>query len=321
MSATILALLALAPTLASPAAAQGRGAGAARTSPPRAAAALPIPPAREFAHHETIWMGYHEGSGYGTVELRPMPLRAEPLATLGAMYVYRGDRLTEPPAQVSVALRMRSSAARYAAARAIGFVTEEGRPPVSAGPVVRQVADSAGTVIETLAVRMPVADFLRVVNAPRVAVRVAGSDLSLDGERLEALRDFASRMAPTAFERARSTARAAVDTQGLAVRKDSYDPTEVDERAAPAAMQEKPRYPVLPTGDQRVRTILVEYVVDTLGHVEMATLRGRGADAVADAPFVDAVRAVAARWEFTPARKNGRPVRQVVRQALLFEPR
>jgi TonB family protein len=262
-------------------------------------------------------MGYHAASGFGTVELRPMRVAESPPAWLGAMYVYKGERLTTPPAQVSLALRVWSPAPRYAAVRELVFVLDSER--VAAGPLLRRSTDSAGGATETLALRLPAALFQRITSARRVAVRAGATEIALDDEALEALRDLASRMDPAGYERARAAAQAAVTAQGMLLHKDWYDPGEVDERAAPSLLPAKPAYPNVPPRERRVRTVLVEYVVDTTGRVDLATIRGQSPDG-ADAPFIDAVRAVAAQWEFTPARKDGRPVRQLVREALLFEP-
>ena len=302
---TRLILLALAVCLTSVAAAQGG----------RPAASVPAP--REFRHRGTIWMEYHPASGFGSVDLRPMPIAEVPPVTLTAVYVHKGERLTAPPAQVSLALRIWSPAPRHAAVREIVWVLD-GSERVAVGPLVRQQADSAGGVTETLALRMPAAVFLRVVNARRAAVHAGATRVVLADDVLEAMRDFASRMEPAGYERARAAARAQVAAPGMTVRKDWYEPDEVDERAAVSMLQAKPAYPDLPPRERRVRTVLVEYVVDTTGRVDPASVRAPSPDE--DPRFVEAVRAVAAQWEFTPARKGGRPVRQIVRQALLFEP-
>ena len=299
-----LYLCALAACLTSAAAAQGGRA-----------AAVPAP--REFRHRGTIWMEYHPASGFGSVDLRPLRVAEDPPLTLSAVFVHKGERLTAPPAQVSLALRVWSSRPRFAGVREIAFVLD-GSQRITAGPVLRQQADTVGGVTETIALRMPAAVFLRVVNARQAALRIGGTQVSLGEDVLEALRDFASRMEPAGYERARAAARAEVAAPGMTVRKDWYEPGEVDERAAVSMLQAKPAYPDLPPRERRVRTVLVEYVVDTTGRVDPASVRAPSPDE--DPRFVEAVRAVAAQWEFTPARKGGRPVRQIVRQALLFEP-
>jgi TonB family protein len=282
-----------------------------------AAQSAAIPAPREFRHHATIWMEHHAASGFGSVDLRPMRISDAPPVTLAAVFVYKGERLTAPPAQVSVALRTWSAAPRYAAVREVVFVLDGSRE-IAAGPVLHQQADTVGGVVETIALRMPVEVFLRVANAARAAVRFGATAVTLDDEALEALRDFASRMAPAGYDRALAAAQARVATPTMTVTKDWYEPDEVDERAAVSMLQAKPAYPDLPPRERRVRTVLVEYVVDTTGRVDLATVRAASPDE--DPRFIAAVRAVAAQWEFTPARKGGRPVRQMVHQALLFEP-
>jgi TonB family protein len=278
---------------------------------------LAIPRPRDFHHRATIWTEYHAASGFGSVALRPLPIADAPPVSLTALYVYKGERLTAPPAQVSLAVSTWSPAPRYAAVRELVFIVNQ-TERVAVGPLVRQRADSAGGVTETLALRMPTAVFLRIVNATRAAVRLGGTEVALGDDVLEALRDFASRMSPAGYARARAAAQAEVATPALTVRKEWYEPGEVDEPAAVSMLQAKPAYPDLPPRERRVRTVLVEYVVDTTGRVDPATVRSPSPDE--DPRFIEAVRAVAAQWEFTPARKGGRLVRQIVHQAFLFEP-
>lgn len=94
--------------------------------------------------------------------------------------------------------------------------------------------------------------------------------------------------------------------------------TDVDEPARPALIGIPARYPDLPDSLRTSRTVLVEYVVDTTGKVDLATVRGRAPER--DAPFLEELRRVMPEWEFYPAVKGGAKVRQVIRQAFVFEP-
>ena len=64
--------------------------------------------------------------------------------------------------------------------------------------------------------------------------------------------------------------------------------------------------------------MLVSFVVDSTGRPEPATLRAKTPEQ--DAAFIPLLRDVMATWEYVPARKDGRPVRQVVYQVVVFYP-
>lgn len=51
-----------------------------------------------------------------------------------------------------------------------------------------------GYVIEALLTRMPMQEFLRMLNAKKVEMKIFTSEFQLEDEQLEALRDFASRL-------------------------------------------------------------------------------------------------------------------------------
>ena len=281
------------------------------------APALPIPAPRDFHHRATIWMEYHAASGFGSVDLRPVRVADQPPVSLAAMFVHKGERLSAPPAQVSIAVKTWADRPRHAGVRELVFALNDAER-VAASPLLHQQTDTVGGVTETLAVRMPTAIFLRIANAASAEIRIGDTRVPLGDDALEALRDFASRMLPAGWERARAAASARVETPMMALRKDYYEPHEVDERAAVSMLPPKARYPDLPPQERKVRSVLVEYVVDTTGRVDLATVRAGSPDE--DPRFIEAVRAVAGQWEFTPARKSGRPVRQIVHQTLLFEP-
>jgi hypothetical protein len=63
----------------------------------------------------------------------------------------------------------------------------------------------------------------------------------------------------------------------------------------------------------------VSFVVDTSGRPEVETLRARTPEQ--DAAFLGPLRETLERWEFVPARKDGRAVRQVVHLAVKVLPR
>jgi hypothetical protein len=280
-----------------------------------------IPPARAFAHHETIWTAFHEASGYGDVELRPMLLGDAPELRLTTMFVFKGERLTAAPAMVSVAFVALGPSARFGAARAVRFVPEDGAPlVVSEKAVVHTVRDlSPGVVEERVAFRVPRSEFLRLANARALSARVGSAEVVFGEEKLEALRDFASRMRPAVFDSTRAAATARVATRGFAIRKGVYEPRDVDEAARPELMMPRLPYPAAVPAAQRVaRRVLLEFVVDSAGRIDPESLRGQSPEW--DTPFVAALRASSADWRYVPAKKDSRPVAQIVRLAIPFEP-
>ena len=61
--------------------------------------------------------------------------------------------------------------------------------------------------------------------------------------------------------------------------------------------------------------VLIEFVVDTLGSVELDTF---GVISSTNAPFTAAVQRVLAEWQYAPAMLSGKRVRQLVQQAFSF---
>ena len=277
-----------------------------------------IPAARPFAHREPIRMGFHEPSGYGFVELHQMPLSEKPEIRLSAIYNYRGRTPAAPPEAVSVALLAVDAPGAFGTARGveskrITFLLDSG-VVVRTDTAIHAVATVAGRTVETRSRRMLRRDFLRIVGSTRVTVRTGAISIELDESRLEALRDFASRMDPAANAAVLAELGAVVTGSGFSFNQRWYEPGEVDERAYPTTA------PIIPTWfsttpGQR-REVRAEYVIDSTGRVDSATFRGT--DEERDAPFLNAMRPLLREWEFAPARKNGRPVAQIVRQLFVF---
>lgn len=78
----------------------------------------------------------------------------------------------------------------------------------------------------------------------------------------------------------------------------------------------RPRYPDLLRRNQVTGSVVVLFVVDTLGRVEPASFR---AESAAHALFTESVRAVVLGMRFAPAEAGGRRVRQLVQQRFVFE--
>ena len=312
----IVGTLGLLVVVGGPAAAQG---GPHPVAEPLLAA---VPAARAFHHHAEIWTGFHDASGYGDVELRPMLIAESPTPLrMTAMFVFKGRRPTAPPPWVSVAFVANEATPRFGGSRAVRLTPGDGGAVVAIEEkeIAHTFTGSGARAEERVAFRMTTADFLRLVHSSSLTVRVGATEHALSDESLEALRDFASRMRPATFDSTRAAATAVVATGPYRLRKDVYEARDVDESAKPSLLGAAPAYPATIVGADRVRRqVLVEYVVDTAGVVDLASLRGRFPER--DSLFVAALRPVLAQWRYTPATKAGRPVAQLVRQAVTFEP-
>jgi hypothetical protein len=221
---------------------------------------------------------------------------------------------------VSLGFVAKGRSERYgsAASRILRFTLDGGRQ-LRVDELFRAVDSSAGNVTETLVAHLDTPLFLQLTSARRVIGRLGSTPFELREDQLEALRDFASRMSPTTFRLASTPAAERGGAAGKAAGKKAwYDANEVTERAELTAMPTLPTYPALPDSLRTERLVQFEYVVDTTGHVELATLRGEFPSR--DAPFVEALRAVISRWKFRPAVKGGVAVRQRVRTQMVFHP-
>lgn len=76
-----------------------------------------------------------------------------------------------------------------------------------------------------------------------------------------------------------------------------------------------PKYPSVLESSRVEGSVLVEFVVDTLGKAEMSTLRILESS---NDLFVRAFAATLPRWRFYPAETGGRKVKQVVQLPLKF---
>jgi hypothetical protein len=268
-----------------------------------------IPAPRDFAHDETLWMGFHEASGYGTVELRPMLLAESPELRLQAMFVHQGRRLQRPPVTLSLAFHSVSDSSRFRESPSVTLVADGSS--LRLGPAIRQVDRTGGRVRETVALRIPRGWFLWVTSAKRVTGRIDGVEFAIGDAQLEALRDLASRMTPAAHARALAALTAEGRAGGIELRKRVHDAADVDTPARPLLV----RTPRFPSDSARTAPHMVrfEFVVDTSGRADPESLRL--ASPRTDSLYLDAIRAVLPDWEFEPATKDGARVAQRVRQA------
>lgn len=95
-----------------------------------------------------------------------------------------------------------------------------------------------------------------------------------------------------------------------------YTPDQVDIPARGDSLSRpQPAYPEALLFSGEPGHVLSEFVVDTLGHVELETV---GVILSTDPKFTDAVRRVLPDWAYAPAMLNGKRVRQLVQQSFQF---
>jgi protein TonB len=90
---------------------------------------------------------------------------------------------------------------------------------------------------------------------------------------------------------------------------------QVEKQAMVMPDNPKPRYPSMLESARIGGRVLVQFVVDTTGRVDMGTLTVVDAT---DSLFARAVMRVLPAWRFYPARLDGHAVRQLVRMPLVF---
>ncbi len=104
-------------------------------------------------------------------------------------------------------------------------------------------------------------------------------------------------------------ASALVPTNGI------YSDAQVEKTVVPAPGSVGPTYPDMLRSAGIEGTVLAQFVVDTLGRVDVATFVALHSD---HAQFTTAVRAALGRMRFLPAEYGGRKVAQLVHQPFQF---
>jgi TonB family protein len=89
----------------------------------------------------------------------------------------------------------------------------------------------------------------------------------------------------------------------------------VNEHARPYPGNPDPRYPDSPQLAETGGQVVVQFVVDTTGHVEMSTLKVIRSD---NDSFTEAVRAVLPSSRFYPAEIGGRHVKELITTPYVF---
>jgi TonB family protein len=94
-----------------------------------------------------------------------------------------------------------------------------------------------------------------------------------------------------------------------------FFPAEVDRPATPRPGNPMPRYPERLRARSVRGLVSILVVIDTTGRPEVATLQLLAAD---DEAFAQAVRKALPTWQYEPATRGGRPVRQVMQHTVDF---
>ncbi|MDQ6828227.1 MAG: energy transducer TonB [Gemmatimonadota bacterium] len=269
------------------------------------------------AHRGEIWMGFDATSGYSTIELRPMPIGDSTDAlSLHIIAVFKG-RVFATPQYVSVALVAETERPRFPSKLAVSIVAEGAvvyRAPVQ--EVLRLRSPTDGKTIERVAFRMPIAA-VNGMTSGHVAIIAGAGRIALSDDNVAALREYASRLTVVGYTRAVAAAQASTARGAVETKKEWYEPTQVDEFAAPTLLPEHPKYPAEIPAEERVRReFIIEFVVDTAGYATLRTAKSTTGGQVG--PFVEAIKAAMAKWEYAPAKKDGKPVAQIVRQIITF---
>ena len=99
----------------------------------------------------------------------------------------------------------------------------------------------------------------------------------------------------------------------------AYTWFKVDKGAWPKMGNKIASSPASLSGKKYNVVISYEYVVDTLGRVEMCHFRVvKATQDPATPELVEAIRSVVQDWQFEPARKAGRKVRQITSEPMTF---
>jgi hypothetical protein len=95
----------------------------------------------------------------------------------------------------------------------------------------------------------------------------------------------------------------------------AYSVNEVEKPATPRSGNPSPKYPSLLESSHVEGSVLVQFVVDTLGVADMSTFTVL--ESTNDL-FAESTRASLTKWRFYPAEARGRRVKQIVRLPLRF---
>ena len=173
-----------------------------------------IPSPRSLTTHRgQIETSYDRVKDITVVRLRPMQVYGEPLASsndaggdearFSASFTHPCRAPSAPPARVLISLISTTEDWKYTDFRKLTAIVDgkrlnlgalEGAPSFSVN--VPANANSDDYVRQEIAISLPYQTFLRIAKGKEVRIRMGPREFKLGGAHLEALRDFASRMAP-----------------------------------------------------------------------------------------------------------------------------
>lgn len=153
-----------------------------------------IPPKRQFNHSYEIKTEYDKFKDVTEVALHPIidDINAKPNNLLVG-FQYSGTQFSMPD-HIYFYVMTYSKEWQFLSVKEINFLlddTERMRFDAQHKGTV-----GSGYVLEDILSSIPTRDFIKMVNAKRVALQVQSSDAELSAEQMEALRDLASRLRP-----------------------------------------------------------------------------------------------------------------------------
>jgi hypothetical protein len=153
-----------------------------------------IPPKRKFNHTYTIETSYDKFKNITSTSLSPkaLELNVKP-NTLIMGFQYEGTQFSFP-SEIYFSVGSKSKDWQFLSVKQINFLIDD-KVRLSY-PTTRDSDVGSGYVIEWMDTDIPTSDFLKMVNAKKVALQLGYVDAELSAAQLEALRDVASRLRP-----------------------------------------------------------------------------------------------------------------------------
>jgi hypothetical protein len=156
-----------------------------------------IPPRGTYVHHFKITETFDRFSGLTNVLLLALQYPGMGRANLAVTYLYEGST-PYAPTLVGFMLAYESASWTYADCHDLTLLLD-GRIRLLPRTEYSGKVQDDGSVAENITSRLPVNEFLQIVNAKKVEGKLCNSEFVLTDEQMEALRDVASRMQPRNF--------------------------------------------------------------------------------------------------------------------------
>lgn len=157
-----------------------------------------VPTQRDFAHKFVIDTKFDRFRDQTIISFRPPGLNLGGKLTLTAMFSFSGKEITEPlGANHLVNLGFASTSDTWKYLRNHYLILLVNGDRLDLGELDHHGSTGKGSVIEVMWAKIPAKTFLKIVNAKKVEGQLFTTEFTLSHDTMEALRDFASRMAPT----------------------------------------------------------------------------------------------------------------------------